>query len=104
MPKIRVHVIESGGDFFVQPGIVSAEKNDSFRIINRTNEDLVFYIKDASVLKNASDQTKVVDATKKVAIDLSNNAADGSYEYQILMVQSGKKAKGNSDPVLIIDN
>jgi hypothetical protein len=98
-----VHVIESGGDFFVQPPIVSAEKNDSLRIINTTNEDLVFNLGVPNVVA-PNDQTKLVKKNSKEAVNILNTAVDGTHQYQIVMLASGKKAKGNSDPVLIIDN
>jgi hypothetical protein len=28
----------------------------------------------------------------------------GVFDYQVLMIKSGKKAKGNSDPVIVIEN
>ena len=102
MPSVRVCVVESNGDFFVQPAAVAAEKNDSLRIHNLTNEDLVFRIDATSPF--GAEQTVLVKKGSKAKIPVSNTAADGPYPYQILMVQSGKKAKGNSDPMLIIDN
>lgn len=106
MPKIKVHVVKSGQDFFVQPAIVAVEKNDQLRIINATEESLVFHVKDTAILKTDTDQTKVVAKNDRVTIDLTGNTlTDGKqFEYQIFMLESGKKAKGNSDPVLIIDN
>lgn len=103
MPKVRIHVIESGGDFFVQPPTVSAEVTDSLRIINTTNEDLVFRLSTNGIVA-AGDQTKIVASKDRVNVAILNAAPLGAYVYQILMVTSGKKAKGNSDPVLIIDN
>ena len=101
-PPVKVHVIESDGEIFVRPPAVSAEKTDSLRIFNATSEDLVFHI-DADVVALA-DKTKIVKSQKKETLNILNSALDGSYPFQILMVKSGKKAKGNSDPVLIIDN
>ena len=103
--KIRVHVVKAGSDFFVQPAIVTAEQGDSLRLVNVTDEDMVFYISDPTPLKFATDQTKFVKAGKKDKIELATAATDNlRFEFQIMMVKSGVKAKGNSDPVLIIDN
>ena len=103
MAKVRVHITESGGDFFVQPPVISAEAGDVIKIINTTNEDLVFRM-DNAVL-GAADQTKVIKKKDRGGVTVLGTAVAGtSVSYQILMIDSGKKAKGNSDPLLIIDN
>ena len=103
MPKVRIQVIESGGDFFVHPPTVSAEVTDTLRLINTTNEDLLFRFSTNGIV-GAGDQTKIVASGTRVNVAILNTAPLGAYVYQIIMIASGKKAKGNSDPVLIIDN
>jgi hypothetical protein len=103
MPKIRVHVVKIGDDFFVQPGIVSGDKNDTLRIINNTTEELLFRFTTSGVV-DPNDQTKFVGANARETVSFVASPTLGAHSYQIIMLGSGKKAKGNSDPVLIIDN
>lgn len=82
----------------------AAASHDILKIVNSTKEDAVFYIKDTTVFGAGAAQTEVIPKGKSITRQLDNGAAAGSYEYQILMVGSGKKAKGNSDPVIIVEN
>lgn len=104
MPKVRVHVVQlADGEFAVQPAAVSADKNDSVTVINMTDEDLVFRFEHTTVF-NGGEKLEVVKSKQKKNIAIVNTAPDGVYPYQVVMLKSGKKAKGNSDPALIIDN
>jgi hypothetical protein len=34
---------------------------------------------------------------------VGNSAKEGVYDFQVVMLKTGKKAKGHSDPMVIID-
>jgi hypothetical protein len=112
MPKVRVRIFERDGEFYVEPPTVflgysaTAADNDKLRIFNSTAEDLVFQIDSDEVFGAAAGtQAQLIKAGKSAKIPVVATAVDGKeYAYRIFMVKSGKKAKGNSDPVLIIDN
>jgi hypothetical protein len=99
----RVQIVERSGEFFAEPGTVELDGNQSLKIVNRTDEDLLWVVPNAAVFGAVVTETvlsKKLSSIKQVV----NNPAAGIYEYQILMLKSGKKAKGNSDPVIIIDS
>ena len=106
----KVVVVDIGGEFFVQPAAAvlekgsSASNNDFVKIYNAANEDAVFYISTNTVFGAAVSQTQIIASKKSIQLQLDNGAAAGVYSYQVLMVASGKKAKGNSDPVIIVEN
>lgn len=105
MPKVRVHIVVlADGEFGVQPPVVSADKNDSITVINTTAEDAVFRFETTTVFQGG-DQTVSLKANGgKKNLPIAGTAPDGVYPYQVVMLKSGKKAKGNSDPSIIIDN
>ncbi len=80
--KIRV-IKRAGGEFGVFPPVQTAGVDgagfDKIKLVNK-------------VLDNNQDHTVTLD-----------NGADAVIEYQVYMINSQKKAKGNSDPVLIIE-
>jgi hypothetical protein len=117
MARTPVVVVERNGEFFVEPPMVIMSKpkagpppvpGDSIMIINTTSEDLVLRIEAPGVFGAAAVLRVLAKrgggAGSRFVGDVQNGAADGEYPYQVLMIQSGKKAKGNSDPMIIIDD
>jgi len=107
----KVVIVDAGGEYLVQPAAVLLEKTgagqgDTLRIFNASQtDDALFFIADGSVFtNNAAPQSVVIPKKKSITLQLDNGAAANVYTYQILMIQSGKKAKGNSDPVIIVEN
>jgi hypothetical protein len=105
MAKKKVMVLEKDGEFFVDPPAVELEfklgNPDELKLINRTNEDLVWRVEDATAFGAA---VLEIVQKKKISPAKTVQNVSGVFEYQVLMIKSGKKAKGNSDPVIIIEN
>src|SRR5262245_37102068 len=100
MAKKKVMVIEKDGEFLVDPPAVELEfkpgNADELKLINRTSEDLVWRVEDATAFGAAV--LEIVQRRKISGAKVVQNVS-GVFEYQVLMVRSGKKATGNSDPV-----
>lgn len=107
MANKRVHILERDGEFLVLPTMIEMTTADNLRIVNQTQEDLIWIVSPAATgpFGNAqvADVVKAKGGPLHIPKAASNAAALGVYEYQIIMLKSGKKAKGNSDPVIIID-
>jgi ApbE superfamily uncharacterized protein (UPF0280 family) len=102
--KLRV-IKRSDGEFGVYPPLQTAKADgagfDTLRIINKTAEPLLWSVPAAAVAGNvAVNQVVAPNANHTIALD---NGADAVFEYQVYMIDSQKKARGNSDPVLIIE-
>jgi hypothetical protein len=103
----RVHVFDSDGELRVHPPLIELDGGtpDSLIVRNNTGEDLVVYFPAKSF--NAADPVAMpLDKGKKITVIAVSQTAGNSnaYSYQVIAPKSGKKAKGNSDPVLIIEN
>jgi len=99
----RVQIVERNGEFFAEPGSLELDGNQTLKIVNRTDEDLLWVVANASVFGAPvaeTVQSKKLSTLQKVPA----NPPAGIYEYQILMLKSGKSAKGNSNPAIIIDS
>jgi hypothetical protein len=107
MAAKKVHIYESEGEYRVHPPLVELDgaTGDDLIVKNNTNDDLVFYV-GAKVFNATNPVAKPVEAGKKITLTAVTQGAGNSnaYTYQIIVPRSGKKAKGNSDPVIIIEN
>ena len=110
MPKkVRVHVYEADGEFRVHPAVVdldAAAPKDDIDWFNHTDEDMVCYFGPGLLDANATSELVAKKGGKSETRKPHSQGQDKLKfaTYQIFMVQSGKKAKGNSDPVIIIEN
>lgn len=106
---VKVHVVERNSEFLVWPPIVELEQGDSLEIVNTTAEDLAWAVPAGAfgpdAWAEAVQKRGGKGHTPKQVPPRGGNqsATPGPYEYQIVMLKSGKKAKGNSDPMVIID-
>ena len=102
MPKKRAYVYkETDGidEYRVYPGIVILQKNDDFELVNVSGDVAIWKMpagpfSDVPVTEsvpNKQGKNKTVKA----------NAQAQAVEYVVEV--NGKRAKGNSDPVIIID-
>jgi len=108
---------DSDDEFRVFPPVIvlgagaPGNNPDKFQLINTTDEDLIWHVGPGAF--NAGGPTNEGVDKKKPPQGGGNPkpgkgaeyapVEDGSYSYVVIMLGSGKKAKGNSDPVIIID-
>ena len=105
MAKTRALVSERSGEFVVEPPLIELTGGDTLRVLNNTDEDLVWIVGDTTLF-NGGAVVETVASRKlsqpKTAVNTPNFS--GFAAYQVVMLKSGKKAKGNSDPVIIVEN
>ncbi len=101
----KVHVVDLKGRFRVLPPMVELVPGDTLRIVNHTGEDLAWVVSEPSLFSG-----EVGEIVKRKSAGnppqgrvVSKEATPGPHDYQIVMLKSGKKARGNSDPMIIID-
>jgi hypothetical protein len=113
MPANRKKMIvykTSDGEFRVQPPVVDLDFLDPngaevFVLRNHTDEDLVVYIgPNAFGASAVAEPLLQKGKLTKTATSQGILGTVNSYTLQIFGTVSGKKAKGNSDPVIIIEN
>ena len=100
--KVKVYVFkESAGidSYRVNPGVVVLEKGDQFELVNVSGADAKWKVP-AGPFDNSPSDDLVKDKHGKIKTVL-NNATAQAVEYVVEV--NGKKAHGNSDPVIIID-
>jgi hypothetical protein len=100
--KVRVYVYkdtEGIDSYRVFPGIVILEKNDDLELVNVSGDTAIWRMP-AGPFSNLPVTESVPNKNGKTKKVLSNAEAQ-AVEYEVLV--KGKKAKGNSDPVIIID-
>jgi hypothetical protein len=104
MEKVYVYK-NSNGDYRVHPGVVVVSGGEKIRIFNATGVTLK-----AVVPAGASKPHDPVDVEIPAEdYDDITTRSQGSkktkgYSYLVKAKSSGKKALGNSDPILIIEN
>jgi len=100
MAKHRAYVYkETKGidEYRVYPGIVIMKKNDDFELVNLSGDTAIWktpagLFDDEATAVPVADNSGVTKTAKPVA---------QAKEYSVEV--NGKRAKGNSDPVIIID-
>lgn len=106
MAKKRVMVFERGGELVAEPPVADLTGGDVMRIVNNTDEDLVWIVSDITIFTGGQPVVETIGARKlstpKTAVNTANFAA--TVPYQLIAIKSGRKAKGNSDPVIIVEN
>ena len=99
LPSVtRVCVVRKKGSFIVDPPIAFLAPKATLRVFNTTPEDLEF------VFWGPHGRPLRTPIPAKGRADISLPGQPAQYSYQIWMVHSETWAKGNSDPVIIIDN
>ena len=107
MPDQKVHVYESSdNEYRVEPPLIEVKAvTDTMKVRNHSNDDMVFYVIGGAFL--ASNPVIVALPPKKlttIGTPVTQATTGTLYTYQIINPKNGKKAKGNSDPVLIVEN
>ena len=102
----RVQIIERDGEFYADPPYVELDpgsaNNSKMKIVNRTDQECTWVVTSTTLFQGGIVAEPVAAKGLSTLKTVANAAAPGVYEYQVIM-KNGKKAKGNSDPVIIID-
>jgi hypothetical protein len=107
----KVHIFENEGEFRVFPAVtrLDAGKNpsdpaDDIEFVNHTDHDAVYYLGPGLIETDAVAEVVKKNAPKKKKAKKEKEGDVRISSYQVILLPSGKKAKANSDPVIIIDN
>ena len=119
--NVKVVIVKREGEFLVQPAVAVLEKDSSEGSNGRDHDRLKIYPtrptrtrslrigKDRPIgsdlpFGNVAPQTALIRSRRSIQLQVVDTAVEGSYIYEVWMVASRKKAHGNSDPMLIIEN
>jgi|RhiMetdeSRZDD1v2_1073273.scaffolds.fasta_scaffold1965108_2 hypothetical protein len=103
--KKRVLVSERNGEFVVEPAVIELSGGDQLRLLNNTDEDLLWIVSNGNLFNGGAFSDNVTahkPSNPKNPVNTANFADFAAY--QVIMIKSGKKARGNSDPVIIVEN
>jgi hypothetical protein len=105
MSEVPVRISRKDGSFIARPAKVHLHPGDTFVLTNNTNQPLVFRL-DSRVPFGSQPRLAEIGKGKTMRRRARRPSWTGHKEfaYQILMIESGRKARGNSDPVIVIDN
>jgi hypothetical protein len=109
--KITVTIYEaSAGEYKAYPPLVKLNFADGggpevMVLKNKTNDDLVVFV-EAGAFDPVKAVAKPLVSKDKVSFTSVTQGAGESnlYTYHVLVAKTGQKAKGNSDPVVIVEN
>lgn len=99
--KVRVFIFKTTDDmgnteYRAYPGVVVLEHNDVFELVNFADNQADWKVP-AGPFGGAVNET----VAKGNGKNKTASGAPGAYPYEVVV--NGKKAKGNSDPIIIID-
>ena len=103
MEKVYVYK-DSYGEYRVQPGVVVLSGNDKLRVFNTTA--LKITVKVPAGASKPSEPVSVdipPEGHDEIKTRSQGHGKTKAYGYKV-STSTGKKAHGNSDPVLIIEN
>lgn len=111
MPPVTKEVVvyETEDEYRVYPGseVLDAGNGDKLMVTNQTDEELIFFAS-AEAFDNTNKPTlELVPANDSVTTKAAKSRGPGKkrvFTYQVIAPKSGKKAQGNSDPIIIIEN
>ena len=109
----EVVVYEADGELRVFPPVIRLNASgggagaEKLALTNMTQDDLVFYA-GADVIDNAGKPTTeaipVGDQVTTKPVKSNGNGKKKIFSYQVVSPKTGKKAKGISDPMIIVEN
>lgn len=99
----------SDGELRVQPPVIDldfADTNGPEQLVirNLAGEDLVMYVGANAFGANPVGEPILKGARVTKPVVTQGAGVTNTYALQLFGAQSGKKAKGNSDPVIIVEN
>jgi hypothetical protein len=103
---LTVKVAQHGRTFVVRPAEARLHPGDTFKLVNTTGQPMLFRLKSRVPFGSQPRLVEVRERGGTMKKKARRPPWKGSreYEYQILMIESGAKGRGHSDPVIIIDN
>jgi len=106
MTEVIVKITRKGQSFIARPAKAPLRPGDTFILENKTDQPMVFRLESRVPFGNQRRLVEVGERGKTMKRRARRPSWRGQreYPYQILMIESGRKAKGNSDPVIVIDN
>lgn len=106
----KVNIYAADGEYRVYPPVIeldgSGGNTDDIEFFNDTDEDAIFYF-GPGLFDNGSFSEPVEKGKKKKTSKKAKSQGPGNRKaatYQIVLMPSGKKARGQSDPVIIVEN
>ena len=106
METVNVYVYKNSyGEYRVHPAVVVVTGGQKFRVFNATGVALTVTVPAGA--SKPSDPVEVdIPTEKHKDIKSRSQGSDNTraYSYRVVVTKSGKKAHGNSDPILIIEN
>jgi hypothetical protein len=100
----KVQVFDRGGEYFADPPVIDVAGSESVRIINHTDEELLWRVSDPAPFGAAVSEVIPKKSGSTARSPVNTPGLVGVFAYQLIGLSSGKKAKGNSDPVIIVEN
>ena len=102
----KMTILERNGEFVAEPPVHEMDGtagNATFKLVNRTQEDILWVVTNTTLFQGGAFNEIINPKKLSGAKTIPNNPAAGVYEFTVLMMKSGVKVKGNSDPMIIID-
>lgn len=107
MANQKTHVVKRGEEPCVLPPMADLCPRNKWKIVNHTPVNLLMTLLAPLIDDGGPNPVplndKPIPANKPLSLKIHKDAKNGAYEYTIKEATSGKKAKGNSDPMVIID-
>jgi hypothetical protein len=103
MEKVYVYK-DSYGDYRVHPGVIVVKANENLRVINATAVKITVKVPTGASKPNDPVELEISpEDHDDVKARSQGNGKTKAYGYKVT-TSTGKKAHGNSDPILIIEN
>lgn len=103
MEKVYVYK-DSYGEYRVHPGVVVLSGNGKLRVFNATALEITVKVPAGASKPNDPVEVDIpAEDHEDITMRSQGNGKTKAYGYKV-STSSGKKAHGNSDPVLIIEN
>jgi hypothetical protein len=106
MANQKTHVVKRGEELLVLPPMADLCPRNKWKIVNHTGAKLLVTLSAPLIDDGSADPVPLkeeIAAGGHLPLRIHKHAKEDVYEYTIKDAKSGKKAKGNSDPMVIID-